>query len=375
MSRFISKDLPAPEQMKSEWIQQMARSPSLTEYATNVRVQLQEAHLENYVVPYFAVNDLSRDAYICSNITGFIHYARDELKLVPSRTARWGTHLILIPSYWLLRLARINRAVFVNNFLFSTNLYPKEGFSDETIREWTRHLMERYPEHVIFWRSLTDFSHQSLLDRFKSHGYGLIPSRQIYVLDSKKSPYLNRRDVIRDRALLNKTSLIQVQNDEIQESDYARIAELYRQLYVEKHSVYNPQYTPEFMRSGHQAGVLQFFGLRNEHGELEAVVGYWERDDVFATPILGYNTAIPQKVGLYRMLSAHMASEAVRREKPLHYSSGASDFKRSRGALDFIEYSAVRYSHLKSPFRKFVWRLLERSANAIAIKLFKEYKL
>jgi hypothetical protein len=92
------------------------------------------------------------------------------------------------------------------------------------------------------------------------------------------------------------------------------------------------------------------------------------------TPLLGYDTSLPQEVGLYRMLSAQLTLEATKRGIILHQSSGAASFKRFRGFIENIEYSAVFYQHL--PFwRQLVWRLLGLLVNQIAVPLMKKYKL
>ncbi|HEY9599812.1 MAG TPA: GNAT family N-acetyltransferase, partial [Cyanophyceae cyanobacterium] len=82
----------------------------------------------------------------------------------------------------------------------------------------------------------------------------------------------------------------------------------------------------------------------------------------------------PQEIGLYRMLSAQLTLEATKRGFILHQSSGAASFKRFRGFVGTIEYSAVFYQHL--PFwRQLVWRLLGLLVNKIAVPLMQKYKL
>ncbi|MFP3787222.1 hypothetical protein SB769_39120, partial [Burkholderia sp. SIMBA_024] len=77
-----------------------------------------------------------------------------------------------------------------------------------------------------------------------------------------------------------------------------------------------------------------------------------------AAPVLGYDTALPQELGLYRMLSYLVARTAHENGVQLHNSSGVAEFKRNRGAEPEFEYTAVYTRHL--PWRHRVgWRLLE----------------
>jgi hypothetical protein len=58
----------------------------------------------------------------------------------------------------------------------------------------------------------------------------------------------------------------------------------------------------------------------------------------------------------------------------LHQSSGAASFKRARGLIANLEYSAVFVQHL--PFyRQLVWWFLGLLVNRIAVPLMKKYKL
>jgi hypothetical protein len=66
--------------------------------------------------------------------------------------------------------------------------------------------------------------------------------------------------------------------------------------------------------------------------------------------------------------------EATKKGLILHQSSGAAEFKRFRGFVGNIEYSAVFHRHL--PFqRRLVWWLLELLVNSVAVPMMSRYKL
>ena len=55
----------------------------------------------------------------------------------------------------------------------------------------------------------------------------------------------------------------------------------------------------------------------------------------------GYDTALPQGAGLYRMAMAIALERARRLKRQVNMSGGAASFKRNRGAIPAIEYTAV----------------------------------
>ena len=63
------------------------------------------------------------------------------------------------------------------------------------------------------------------------------------------------------------------------------------------------------------------------------MLGYVERGGLITAPLFGYDTGLPQSLGLYRMLSALVALEGLRRQKEVHLSAGVGGFKRARGGL------------------------------------------
>ena len=91
------------------------------------------------------------------------------------------------------------------------------------------------------------------------------------------------------------------------------------------------------------------------------------------TPVFGYDTAVPQEIGLYRMLSAVLLRQSAEEGCLLHESAGAAQFKRNRGATAEIEYSAVYDRHL--PFyRRMGWAMLSPLLNRVGVPIMKKHK-
>jgi hypothetical protein len=89
---------------------------------------------------------------------------------------------------------------------------------------------------------------------------------------------------------------------------------------------------------------------------------------------VGYDTALPQRAGLYRQLTRLCLQEAVERGVVLNFSSGAAEFKRLRGGQPQIEYSLIHVAHL-SWGRRWVWQVLSHLLHGIGVPLMRKFKL
>ena len=97
---------------------------------------------------------------------------------------------------------------------------------------------------------------------------------------------------------------------------------------------------------GQENGILRCYGLRNSIGSLDGVIGFFQRGEVMTAPIVGYDTTLPQALGLYRRLTA-IALRRARSERLLfNMSAGAGSFKRHRGGTAAFEYTMVYNRHL-----------------------------
>lgn len=315
------------------------------------------------------------NSYVCSPYTHYVSYAREELRLLGSRALTAGLSGLLSTIGGMLRAVRFNRIVHVNNWLLSTNLYPSLGSE-----QWTAalaRLIRAYPGHAIAFRSLNRALNADLMDALCDAGCRLVPSRQIYLLRTDDPDFANAKArwlLKRDGALAAAGGYEAVGPEELTAADVPRIAELYRLLYLDKYSQYNPQFTAEFVERARTEGTLELHGYRRPDGRLDAVLGFYVREGAMTTPLFGYDTSLPQELGLYRMLSARLIGIARERGLLLHESSGAAQFKRNRGAVAEIEYTAVYDRHLPV-WRRGSWAALERLLGGIGVPLLRKYKL
>ncbi|WP_245648174.1 GNAT family N-acetyltransferase [Paenibacillus borealis] len=340
-------------------------------YISNVHTTVKVLTVDGIPVPV-TINDSNYDnSYVCSPYTHYVSYAREELALLNNQMLEGALSMMLMAMGWLLRQARFNRVIQVNNWLLSTNLYP--ALSAGQLTEVLEYLRQAYPGYTIMYRSLSMETSGDLIASLRGVGCKLVPSRQIYLLQQNSSGSKARWLVKRDRSLLAKHGYTEVSPDEITPADIPRIVELYRLLYIDKYSVYNPQFTEAFIAMAMERRTLQIYGLRRE-GRLDAVLGFYERDGAMTAPLFGYDTGLPQSVGLYRMLSAVLIGLAGSSGLLLHESSGVGQFKRNRGAVGAIEYSAV-YDRDTAWLNRCGWSFLELLLRRIGMPLIQKLKL
>jgi hypothetical protein len=270
-----------------------------------------------------------------------------------------------------VRLARLNKAAQVNNWLVSANPYPPNW--SPNLASITDALVYAYPDHAISFRSLNDWANPGMLERLEACGYKLIAYRQIYVFDRLSETYLVHEDVKRDRRLLRRTSYRAVLDNKFEEADYPRMAELYQMLNC-RHSRLNSAYTPDYMRLCHTQGIMRFVGLRNPSGRLDAISGILTVGGAIPTPFAGYDTSLDRRIGLYRMISALIFEVAIAEGWKINLGSGAAGFKRNRGGQPIMDFGAIYDRHL-SRGRRLALSALAWPANVVGAPLMRRLQL
>ena len=292
------------------------------------------------------------NTWVCSPHTTYVRYAIEELE-------RFGHPMFTNPLSAVCRglggylwRARVDDAVAINNWLISTNLYP--DLDRTLLRRWTGEAVDRWPGHAIWFRSLNTRYTADWIAALAEAGFTLIPSRQVYLYDRIDREAQRPRNLGRDLALLTTTQLVASPVEDWTPADYDRAAELYRLLYLEKYSRLNPDYSAQFLRVWCESDLLQLTGYRDSSGVLQAVVGVFALATTITAPIVGYNTSLPQRLGLYRLLMATVYDRAARYRQRINLSAGAARFKRLRGGVGTMEYSAVYVRHLPRNRRRAV---------------------
>jgi hypothetical protein len=328
-------------------------------YIDNAKVRMEALLIEGKILP-LVINDgvVGGNSNVCSASAHYVEYASYEFT---RRFGRLSAALLSAPRSLLGAAARagsLDRLVFVNNWLLSTN--PRHGLSSVQVARLTQYLTQRYPHSAIVFRSVNSVTDKCGFDALCAADYMLVPSRTIYILDTANDRYLEHGNVDTDLAMLRRTPYAIVDARPNLAPLAARFAALYRDLYIGRYSSLNPRFNERFFSL-----ILEreFMGFRafETGGQFDAFISYLVEDGVLTASLIAYDLNRPQKLGLYRMCFALMIDETARRKGLVNLSAGVGHFKMLRGAMSVQEYDAVYHRHL--PVRqRLTWTCLRRVA-------------
>jgi hypothetical protein len=338
----------------------------------NVRTRIMGLRTRERVLPV-TINDGERGgSYVCEPYSAYILYARRELEIIGAGLEKWLFVPLIALAALLLRAARINQVVHVDNWLLSTNLHGDWQGAD--IMEIRRYLTGHYQGHIIAIRSLDQWSSPTLIDAVVKDGWMLFPSRQIWVVSNVQDQWQRRHNLAEDRRVLRRSGLRVETLESMVAADAKRIAHLYGMLYLEKYSALNPAFSARWVMETARAGLVHYRCARDADGIIQAVSGSLRRGDVLTPPVVGYDTAKPRSLGLYRIACLLFTEDAVAAGVRLNGSAGAASFKRARGAQAETEYSAYYVAHLTF-VRRSILTLLSVLLNSLAVPYMRKHQL
>jgi len=313
------------------------------------------------------VTDFHPDnTFTCSPYSHYISYGGfEEVHRLNNPMLETLIKLIVLPLALYFRHSEFDRVVLVNNWLLSTNLYP--SLSAVKLEILIDELPYWFPDRAIIFRSVDNFSNPMLYNTLGEHRYEMILSRQVWYQNPAETQHKKQFKV--DRSARRHSEYEIVDGKQLTDDEMVRALDLYDQLYLKKYSNYNPQFTGEFIKLARDHELLYMKGLRRA-GKLDAIMGYFVRNGLMTQPLFGYDTGLPQKEGLYRILSLLTIQEGLSRGLRVHASAGVGKFKKLRGGRSVIEYNAVYHAHLPARDR-IPWKLMKRISD-LAIPVFQK---
>lgn len=348
------------------WLQPLLRHGTGL-FVENVHAEVGVVVAGPTVCPYTLCKPGGRNSYVVSPESHYLGYARDELRKLGPGLQLAGRSL-LSPLSALLRRCGFDGAVYANNWLLSTNLYPADA---------ARHapavlaaLVERHPAAPVVFRSVDASYNRTLLGTLCAAGCTPVFSRRVLLQDPEDPGVWRRKQVRRDRNLLANSPYQVV---ELHARDLVHARDLYRQLYLGKYSTLNPDFTLRFFEHTFAQGLLTYRGLRRGD-RLDAVLGFYLRNGVMTAPICGYDLTLDRRLGLYRLLAMLTTIEARERGVVVNDSAGVGQFKRLRGARPVREYNLVYDAHLPR-HRRLPWAMLRGLLNGVAVPIIERHDL
>lgn len=358
--------LAGPAHFRTYWRDVVDGGPQ--RLASNFDVEAGVALAGSRAWPLTVSNQAIGNAYPCSFHTHYVEYPRAEARQLASRIESALALGAFAALDLLLRAAGIDRHVQWSSWLLSTHLHPT-GIC-EAVAPVTRLLVDRFPDHAIAVRCVDPRTDGRLVEALRDEGYVLVPARQVWYFDGARAEFRERSDVRKDSRLLDGLrDYAYCDLDQLAASDLARATELYRSLYLERHTHFNPAYGEDFLRLGVPGRWLRAKVLRHRSGRIDGVMARFDGDRTASVPFIGYDARLPQELGLYRALFAALLRDVATEGALLNYSSGAGEFKRRRGGEMSVEYNAFYARHLPLVRRETLHGVC-RAINAAAMRLF-----
>lgn len=351
--------------------------------APNVDAELGVALVGEHVVPFtWSKGDAALErraaddnSYVVSPRNHFITYGAEEIGKLDAPVLVPLLRAVVAGLGWGLGRAGFDDVVYVNNWLLSTSLYPAWRPQDGV--HLLRALVERFQGRAIVFRSLDVRTQRPLAEALVCAGAHLVFSRRVLFQEPRAPGVTRRSDYRKDakllRAALDRDDYRVVPTHALTEAQLCRAHALYGRLYVEKWSRHNPRFELAYLRHVLLQRLLEGQALVTPEGRLDAMYASWTRGRITYAPILGYDTHLPQRLGLYRMISALSSLDAAERDWLIHDSAGVSDFKQNRGALPSLEHLAIYDAHLPRHRRPF--RALGQLMNHVAVPIIERYDL
>lgn len=310
--------------------------------------------------------------FVCSPRVGYVDYPAEELAHFPNPAIAPVLRALIKGVGAILSLCDVNRIVHINNWMMSTNL--PVTLDPSLVKSQTAFFESEYPMHLLAMRSLTRRYNAGLMDALEAAGWVLLPSRQVFLIDDVARDSLPRRDTKRDDRLWQRGEFGFEELAEICGSDADRIIDLYRMLYLEKYSRLNPAYTPRFVSLTHDIGMIRYLVLRDREGVIQGFGGMHRSGQYATMPLIGYNTGMNREHGLYRLAFHAGTLYAAHHALRFNMSSGATAFKRNRGAKAEMEFTAFYLRHLPLS-RRYPFACLRAVAQHIGMPMLRKYQL
>ncbi|HNK63907.1 MAG TPA: GNAT family N-acetyltransferase [Anaerolineales bacterium] len=336
-------------------------------YIRNVHnTQLMAVKASETVFPITITDFHPQNTYTVSPYSHYVSYGGlEEVKHLNNKIAEIAVKALMFPVAAFFKYSELDKVVFVNNYLLSTNLYP--SVNSDQIKALSAALVTWFPDRAIVFRSVDQKKNPHIYRTLAGLGYDLVLSRQVWYMDPVAA--LKTRQCKEDLRVLRRNGYEAVDGKDLSDEELRRAVELYDLLYLEKYSYFNPQFTFEFLRLARDENILHMVGLKKD-GRLNGIMGFFIRNGAMTQPLFGYDTSLPMEEGLYRLLTLVTLQAGVQRGLLVHASGGVGRFKKVRGGESVTEYNAVYTKHLPRR-RQLPWKLIGNVSDR-AIPYFKK---
>lgn len=347
-------DLPWPSTLEGEFAKTYLIplvKGKIQEYIPNASTRLEVVTINEHIIP-ITINEAEYDN--CYLLSSYYFIAELQEKLREKGLffrSIFSPFLKLCAAF--LKKIKINQVVVINNWLLTTNTYPK--LTNEEIEAVSNFLQKQYPKHFQMFRSLNTYREGETLNALKNAAFRLMPCRHIYLYDPQRKTQLSqseKRKQTKDINRIKKYGYTVRTPTQLTILEKERLLDLYKQIYIGKYTKYSPVYTAKHVER-FLTHPQMHIKLLEKGGVIYGVAGFLKKDGHILVPFFGYDTSISQEIGLYRMLSGIILDEVEKAHLISHQGSGAGQFKKWRGFVEVLEYVALYDKHLSFGRRLF----------------------
>lgn len=366
------EDCPWPANRSGDMAKQLLEPlvrHGISHFVNNINAKMAVLLVDDLVIPITINEFTSNNSFVTSPYSQYVSYAYVIEKKINNPLVRHSFKFLLNFYSSLMRFGDLDKVVIVNNWLLTTNPYPK--LDKKKIQSIGEFLKSRFPQHAIVFRSIVSQTCKDCYLALKENRYQFIASKYVYITDGSDEEVFKTRIFKSDLNFLKKSPFKLVPSAEIQAEEANHLYQLYKNLYIDKHSSVNPHYNSNFFQLLLKSKALNLLIVKQEQN-FEGIAAYFCSDGKMISPFVGYNLIDAEKKGIYRYLSTTLLLEAQRQAALFNQSAGGSFYKQIRRAKGSMEYTAVDDSHL--PFyRRLPWRVLRFFINTIGSSLMKKY--
>lgn len=348
------------------------------QYIHNSNQKIALANVNGTLIPlsYAEGNHAKNNTYLLSFLAQYFDYAKEEVL----NQGKYSALQKFIAKFLIGTLRQIgnwmgmDNVVFVNNLVLSTNLYP--SLTSAEVNALVQSLKKSFPKKTIVFRTLNEETNQATIACLEKEGAIKITCRQVYILPNEPQKFRKKRAFVRDKKLWEQTDRFEwIQKTEFSEKELNTILYFYKELYVKKYSIYNPDYTKTMIQNSAISGVLRYYLLiEKETKAVKAVQAVAVKNGEITTPFIGYDPNEPQETGLYRFMNLQLMELAISENLRLNMSSGAAQFKMQRGGKPTFDNHLVVCNHL--PYhRRIIWHLIHLISERMVRPTLQKMKL
>lgn len=344
----------------------------ISHYIDNIDAQAYILKINDLVFPVVVSTENYSNSWVCSPYAHYISYGKESVGILGNAFLALIMKNLMGLFEKMSRSNKMNSVVYVNNWMFSTDLYPDPAtLQSEELEAILSLLKQRFPQHTIIFRSLNKITTPQLMQSLAKKGFHLIASRYVFVTDAKNDSIFKTRILKSDLKLWKEHPYEILNENDLQEEECIQLLDLYLKLYVMQHSHLQPQFNRDYFSMLFERKLLKFIVLKS-NGVIKGVAGYYKRNHVMMCPIFGYEKNGPESNVIYRLLNTALLLEAKKEGLLFNQSAGAAFFKSVRRAEGCLEYMAIFTDHLPTS-RKLFWSTLKFIINKVGSKYMEKY--